>query len=64
MKSKLLALILGLFVLVGTACATVSTSASEIALQYEGGPFDSSAYHDCFNGGTKEYNDVGDEYQP
>jgi hypothetical protein len=41
-------------------CSSVSTSASEVALQYEGGPIDSSAYYDCFGGGTKEYNDAED----
>jgi hypothetical protein len=50
--------LLGLLAL--AACSSVATSASEVALQYEGGPIDSPAYYDCFNGGTKEYNDAED----
>lgn len=44
-------------------CSTVSTSASELALQYGGGPFDSSNYVACFDDGVKEYNDVNDVYR-
>lgn len=55
-----LALATGALGLVAAACSTVSTSASEVALQYEGGPFDSSSYFACFGGGTKAHNDAED----
>lgn len=42
------------------ACSSVAAGASEVALQYEGGPIDSPAYYACFTGGTKEYNDMED----
>lgn len=60
MKRFGIAVLTALMALTFTACATMSTSASEVALQYEGGPIDSSSYYECFGGGTKEHNDVGD----
>lgn len=50
----------GLTALALVGCSSVSTSASEVALQYEGGPIDSPAYYACFGGGTKEFNDAED----
>lgn len=61
MTKRTAGLVLGLVALFGlAACSSVATSASEVALQYEGGPIDSPAYYDCFTGGTKEYNDAED----
>lgn len=36
-----------------TACSTVATSASEVALEYGGGAFDSPSFVKCFNAGYK-----------
>jgi hypothetical protein len=58
-------MIVGLALLAGTAataCSTVSTGASEVALQYAAGPFDSRAYVSCFGGSTLERNDVNDDH--
>jgi hypothetical protein len=41
----------GALALVG--CSTVSTGASEVALEYGGGAFDSPSFVKCFNGGYK-----------
>lgn len=40
----------------------MSTGASEVALQYEGGAFESLAYYECFGGSTLERNDMGDTH--
>lgn len=45
-----------------TACSSVSTSASELALQYSAGPFDSTSFANCWTGGKHEYNDPNDTY--
>jgi hypothetical protein len=62
MRKAFIAALAVLLAFVVGACSTVSTSASEVALQYEGGAFDSSAYFACFGDSTKEYNDVGDNH--
>lgn len=43
-------------------CSIASTTASEVALQYEGGPFDPKAYYSCVPDSTKEINDVNDTH--
>lgn len=58
-KTPLVALTLAALVAL-TACSSVNTSASEVALQYEGGPIDSAAYYACFGNGKREYNDAED----
>lgn len=47
-----------------TACSTVSTGASEIALEYGGGAFDSPSFVKCFNGGYKSTTEgASDDYK-
>jgi len=53
------ALVVGL---TAVGCSSVATSASELALQYSAGPFDSTAYAACYGGGKHEYNDPNDTY--
>lgn len=43
-------------------CSIATTTASEVALQYEGGPIDSKAYYACVPAATKQINDVADTY--
>ncbi|MGQ0839009.1 hypothetical protein [Actinokineospora sp.] len=45
-----------------TACTIPSTTASEVALQYGGGPLDSRAYVQCIPSATKQVNDINDTY--
>lgn len=52
MKKRIIALSVAMLALV-TACSTVSTSASEIALQYGGGTWDSANFAQCHSSGFK-----------
>lgn len=58
-RTRLAALVVALLAAL-TACSSVNTSASEVALQYEGGPIDSAAYYACFGNAQREYNDAED----
>lgn len=63
MNKKLIALGVATLALV-TACSTVSTSSSEIALQYGGGMWDSENFVACFDPGYKSTtNSGGDTYK-
>lgn len=53
MKKFLTALAVGVGAVVIAGCSTVSTGASEIALEYGGGSFDSSNFVKCFGNGYK-----------
>lgn len=44
-----------------TACSYVTTGASEVSLQYEGGMFEGRNFYACYDGGTREPLDWGDE---
>lgn len=43
-----------------TACSYVTTGASEVALQYEGGVVESRAFYECFSGSARDAQDWGD----
>lgn len=43
-------------------CSIANTTASEVALQYGGGPFDSHSFVQCISSGTREINDVNDDH--
>jgi hypothetical protein len=43
-----------------TGCSVGNTTASEVALQYGGGPFDSKAFVQCIGEGQHTFNDVND----
>lgn len=49
-------------VLAAAGCSIANTTASEVALQYEGGPFDSKAYYACIPSATREVNDAEDTH--
>jgi hypothetical protein len=62
-NKKITALVVGAAAVL-TACSTVSTSASELALQYGGGMWDSENFVSCFNPGYKSTtNSGGDTYK-
>lgn len=43
-------------------CSIANTTASEVALQYGAGPFDSRVFVQCVPTGTREINDVNDDH--
>jgi hypothetical protein len=43
-----------------TACSYVTTGASEVALQYEGGLVEGKQFYECFGGGARDPQDWGD----
>lgn len=43
-------------------CSVANTTAADVALQYEGGPFDSKAYYACIPSATREINDAEDTH--
>lgn len=43
-------------------CSIANTTAGDVALQYEGGPFDSRAYYSCVPSATRQVNDVSDTH--
>lgn len=45
-----------------SGCSIANTTANEVALQYEGGPFDSKAYYSCVKSSTRDINDVNDTH--
>lgn len=45
---------------VTTACSYVTTGASEVALQYEGGVVESRSFYQCFSGSARDAQDWGD----
>jgi hypothetical protein len=49
-------------VLAAAGCSVANTTASEVALQYEGGPLDSKAYYACVPSATREINDAADTH--
>lgn len=60
---KSIALILGASILAVTACSSVSTTGSTVALQYEAGPFDTKAYFKCWSENKKSLSeDAADDY--
>lgn len=61
MKRSLATAALGLTTLVAlTACSYVTTGASEVALQYEGGVVESRSFYECFSGSARDAQDWGD----
>lgn len=60
---KSIALILGASIFAVTACSSVSTTGSTVALQYSAGPFDTRAYEKCWSENQKSLsNDPADDY--
>lgn len=60
---KIVGLILGASIFAVTACSSVSTSGSTVALQYANGPFDTKAFTKCWSENQKDLsNDPGDDY--
>lgn len=43
-----------------TGCSYVTTGASEVALQYEGGVVESRSFYECFSGSARDAQDWGD----
>lgn len=60
--AKRLAILLAGIVLVVSGCSIASTTASEVALQYGAGPFDSREFVSCVPANTREVNDVNDDH--
>ena len=60
---KITGLILGASILAVTACSSVSTTGSTMAVQYSAGPFDTKAYEKCWSSNQKSLsNDPADDY--
>ncbi len=63
MNKKLAAIVLGASIMAVTACSSVSTTGSTVALQYSAGPFDTKAYEKCWSANQKSLsNDPADDY--
>lgn len=60
--AKRLAILFAGLVLALAGCSIASTTASEVALQYGAGPFDSRVYVSCVPTNTREVNDVNDDH--
>lgn len=60
--TKRLAILFSGLVLVITGCSIANTTASEVALQYGAGPFDSRVYVSCVPVNTREVNDINDDH--
>jgi hypothetical protein len=63
-KKRVLALVLGVvaLILTVTGCSIGNTTASEVALQYGSGPFDSKTFVACVAPGTRSIDDVNDDH--
>lgn len=61
MRKPFLLLLAALLVIV-TGCSIGNTTASEIALQYGSGPFDSKTFVACVPAGTRSIDDVNDDH--
>lgn len=63
-RKRVLALVLGVLALVltVTGCSIGNTTASEVALQYGSGPFDSKTFVACVAPGTRSVDDVNDDH--
>lgn len=60
---KLTGIILGASIMAVTACSSVSTTGSTVALQYSAGPFDTKAFSKCWSENQKSLsNDPADDY--
>lgn len=62
MTHRIAAILAALAVLLTAACSIANTTASEVALQYGGGPFDSRVFVSCVPVNTREVNDVNDDH--
>lgn len=63
MNKKLAAIVLGASIMAVTACSSVSTTGSTVALQYSAGPFDTKQYQKCWSENQKSLsNDAADDY--
>lgn len=63
MNKKIAAVILGASIFAVTACSSVSTTGSTVALQYEAGPFDAKAFYKCWTENQKSLSeDAADDY--
>ena len=61
--NKGVGVILGASIVCITACTSVSTTGSTVALQYENGPFDTKSYFHCWSENQKSLSeDAGDDY--
>lgn len=61
---KITGLILGASILAVTACSSVSTTGSTVALQYEAGPFDTKAFYKCWPENQKSLSeDAADDFR-
>jgi hypothetical protein len=58
--AKRLTILFSSLVLAG--CSIANTTASEVALQYGAGPFDSRVYVSCVPANTRDVNDVNDDH--
>jgi hypothetical protein len=63
-RKRVLALVLGVLALIltVTGCSIGNTTASEVALQYGSGPFDSKTFVKCIPDGTRSVDDVNDDH--
>ena len=53
---------LAVLAMVVTGCSIGNTTASEVALQYGAGPFDSRVFVACVPSGTRSIDDVNDDH--
>lgn len=61
--NKIAAIVLGASIMAVTACSSVSTTGSTVALQYSAGPFDTKQYQKCWSENQKSLsNDAADDY--
>lgn len=61
--NKCIAFILGASIMAVTACSSVSTTGSTVALQYSAGPFDTKAFVKCWAENNKSLSeDAADDY--
>ncbi|WP_367137968.1 SPFH domain-containing protein [Saccharothrix sp. HUAS TT1] len=61
MKRFVIAL-MGMAVLILSACSVANTTATDVALHYKAGAFDSKQFVDCVGNTTKRYDDVSDNH--
>jgi hypothetical protein len=60
---KIIPLLVGVSIFAVTACSSVSTTGSTVALQYSAGPFDTKQYQKCWSENQKSLSeDAADDY--
>lgn len=61
-RTRAVAILAALLAIALSACTTIGTGASELALQYEGGAFETNSYYSCVSdAGSRDAVDWGDD---